>query len=235
VPSFTMYGMRHMVTERLKDMGNMSAGEKRVAAVFGITALLWVARAPLTSLPGLEFLSDPLIGMAGAVTMFVVTDPRKKPLMAWKDMKRMPWDILLLFGGGLSIASGLSASGAVNLIRDAIMEFSGTEWILIVLIVTALSVFLTELMSNVALTALLLPVVLAVAAGLGGAPLELAIPLTLGASCAFMLPIATPPNAVVFSASFIRISDMVRAGFWINAISVVFIVLYCLWAVPLFF
>ncbi|MFN2423600.1 MAG: SLC13 family permease, partial [Cryomorphaceae bacterium] len=106
VPSFTMYGMRHMVTERLKTMGNMSAGEKRVAVVFGSTALLWVARAPLAELPGLDFLSDPLIGMAGAVTMFVVTDPRKKPLMTWKDMKRMPWDILLLFGGGLSIAAG---------------------------------------------------------------------------------------------------------------------------------
>lgn len=183
----------------------------------------------------MDFLSDPLIAIAGAVTMFVVTDKKKKPLMVWKDMRAMPWDILLLFGGGLSIAMGLSVSGTVDLIAEAMLQFSGMQWLVVVLVVTAMAVFLTEVMSNVALVSMLLPIAMVIAPSLGGAPLELAIPLTFGASCAFMLPIATPPNAIVFSASYIRVSDMVRAGFWLNVISVVLISLFSYFVVPLFF
>lgn len=235
IPSFTMHGLKAMVDERLAELGRMGSAELRVAAIFACTALLWIVRAPVATLPGMDFLSDPLIAVAGAVTMFVVTDKERKPLMVWKDMRAMPWDILLLFGGGLAIAMGLSMSGTVDLIAEAMLQFSGMEWLVVILVVTALAVFLTEVMSNVALVSMLLPIAMVIAPSLGGAPLELAIPLTFGASCAFMLPIATPPNAIVFSASYIRVSDMVRAGFWLNVISVVLISLFSYFVVPLFF
>lgn len=235
IPAMRMVGVKEMVNERIKALGKLSSGEKRVAVIFSLTAFLWIVRAPLSKISFFSFLSDTWIALAGALALFIVTDNQKKRLMTWPDMNRMPWDILLLFGGGLSIAMALSETGWVTLLGDAIQTFRGMSWIVVVLIITAIAVFLTELMSNVALVSALLPVVIGIAPGLGGEALELAIPLTLGASCAFMLPIATPPNAIVFSGSYIRVGDMMRAGFWLNLVSILLIVAYCYWMVPLFF
>ncbi len=235
IPSFKMQGIDEMISNQLAQLGMPKSGERRVGMVFAGMALLWILRAPLSGLPGLSFLSDALIAIAGAIALFMIRDREKQALMTWPDMQRMPWDILLLFGGGLSIAMGMSLTGVVALVGEAIMEFSHMDWIVLILIITALAVFLTEVMSNVAMVSLLLPVVIGVAPALGGDALELAIPLTLGASCAFMLPIATPPNAIVFAGSFLRVKDMVTAGFWLNLISIALISLYAYLLVPLLF
>lgn len=235
VPNLNMYGMRHMTRTELDKMGRMKTAEKRVAAVFLITAGLWIGRAPLSELPGFEFISDPLIAIFSALLLFSVGDGGKKRLMGWEDMKRMPWDILLLFGGGLSIAGGLTATGTVEILGEAFSAFNAVHWALFVLIAVAIAVMLTELMSNVAMTAMLLPVVIAAAQVAGGHVMTIAAALTLGASCAFMLPIATPPNAVVFSATYIRSADMAKLGFWLNIISIAVITAYCYVMGPVWF
>lgn len=235
VPNLNMYGMRQMTRTELEKMGHLRTAEKRVALVFLLTAGLWIFRAPLSKLPGLGFVSDALIAVFSALLLFSVGDGRKKRLMGWEDMKRMPWDILLLFGGGLSIAAGLTATGTVELLGSAFSAFDAVHWLIFVLFAVAVAVMLTELMSNVAMTAMLLPVVIAAAEAAGGHMMTMAVALTIGASCAFMLPIATPPNAVVFSATYIRSADMAKLGFWLNLISIALITAYCYAIAPLWF
>ncbi len=235
IPGIRMHGVGAMVSEQLSALGTPGKSERRVIIIFAATALLWILRAPLSAVRGLEFLSDALIAIAGALALFVVRGHKKTALMTWPDMQRMPWDILLLFGGGLSIAMGISITGTADLVGEAIAQFSHLHWLWVVLIITALAVFLTEVMSNVALVSLLLPIVIGIAPALGGDALQLAIPLTVGASCAFMLPIATPPNAIVFAGSYLKISDMIRAGIWLNICSILIVVAYCYLLGELFF
>lgn len=235
VPDLNMYGMRHMTKTELGKMGPLKTAEKRVAGIFLLTALLWICRAPLSKLPGMGFVSDPLIAIFSALLLFSFGDGGKKRLMEWNDMKRMPWDILLLFGGGLSIAAGLTATGTVEIIGSAFSAFNTTHWVVFVLVAVGIAVMLTELMSNVAMTAMLLPVVIAAAQASGGHVMTVAAALTLGASCAFMLPIATPPNAVVFSATYIRTAEMAKLGFWLNMVSIAVISIYCYFLGPVWF
>ena len=144
--------------------------------------------------------------------------------MSWESTKRLPWGILILFGGGLSLASGLQVAGIIDLIALWVSDNSGSNIVLICIGLTLLAIFLTEIMSNVALVTVLLPIVFSIANQMGADPLILTIPVTLAASCAFMMPIGTPPNAIVYSRGQISVSQMIHAGIWMNLIALVIIV-----------
>ncbi len=235
VQSNRLIGMRDLLDQKIEKLGPQGSGEKRVQLVFIVTALLWIFRTPLSKLPGMDFLSDPLIAVASAVSLFIIPSGERGPLLIWEDTRSLPWDILLLFGGGLSMASGLASSGLVELLGTVLSDSNSIPWFLVIAIIVLAAIFFTEGMSNVALVSILVPIAFAVAIPLGGDPLELAIPLTIAASCAFMLPIATPPNAIVFSSNCITMQQMMRAGFLLNILAAAIISVYAYYIVPLIF
>lgn len=219
-------GARAAVRDQLREMGPPSVAEKRVAVVFAITALLWITRPLLSSaLPMLQ-LSDTTIAVAAAVSLFFIPNGREPGgfLLSWKQAESVPWGVLLLFGGGLSLAGAVADTGLAAWIGTELEGLGGLPPFVLVVAVTVVLIFLTELTSNTATAATFLPVVAALAVSLDQPPLALAIPAVLAASCAFMLPVATPPNAIVFASGHITIPQMVRAGFWLNVIGIVVIV-----------
>ena len=216
-------GGAEMIAKELQKAGVMRRAETMVAIVFGITAILWVTRPLLENY--IQNLSDTGIAIFAAVVMFLLPVDFKKGeyVLSWEDAKKLPWEVLILFGGGLSLAAAITNTGLAEWIG---MSISGLDWMpIIVLIMTSLLViiFLTEITSNTATAAAFLPVLASVAIAMGLDPLLLVIPATIGASCAFMLPVATPPNAIVYGSGLISIPQMARAGFIFN-ILMVFIV-----------
>ena len=226
----------NLIDLELEKLGRISKKEKRVLSIFAFTVLLWVTRTLINRFfPGLN-LSDTAISLIGAVLLFALPLDFKNNnfILDWKDTEKLAWGILLLFGGGLALAKAMDASGVVSLITDTIAKgaFNAT---LTVSLLIVLMLFMTELMSNVALVAVLAPVVAGIAIGLNIPLLNLLIPVTMASSCAFMLPMATPPNAIVFASGYVKVSQMVRAGIILNLFAVVLLVLYYLYVIPLFF
>lgn len=224
-------GGRHLVAESLAALGPMSRAERIVLVVFLSAAGLWMFR-PLLAGVGilgrqpLAGLTDAGIAMGAALALFVAPASRSPRRFAldWETAVGLPWGILVLFGGGLSLAVAIQANGVGELLASQVVGLSGVPSFAILLGVTASVVFLTELTSNTATTATLVPLLAAIAPGLGLDPLHLIVPAALGASCAFMLPVATPPNAIVFGSGMIRIAEMSRAGLWLNWLGIVLIV-----------
>ncbi len=227
-------GAGAVISDELRAMGAMSGPERRVAAVFIAAAALWVLRTPITSvLPGLA-LSDAGIAVAAAVLLFALPSGAKSagaaadggragtPLMDWETALKLPWGVLILFGGGLALAAAIQKSGLAGWIGGALGGGAGWPPILVIGTVAVLIVFLTEITSNTATTAVFLPVVAAVAPP-GMDPLLLTATVALSASCAFMMPVATPPNAIVFGTGHLRIGQMARAGLWLNLMVIVII------------
>ncbi|WP_428097877.1 SLC13 family permease [Candidatus Rariloculus sp.] len=220
-------GARTAIAEALGAMGSTSTAEKRVGIVFAITAFLWISRPLLTNWFPELLLSDTGIAIFGALLLFVIPSGAGKGdyLMNWPYAERLPWGVLLLFGGGLSLAAAVSDSGLAEGIGVALGGLDAWPTIMLVIVVTVLIVLLTELTSNIATSATFLPIVAALAVSVGSHPLLLSVPAVLAASFAFMLPVATPPNAIVFSSGAISIPQMVRAGIWLNVLGVMTIVL----------
>jgi sodium-dependent dicarboxylate transporter 2/3/5 len=238
----TFAGAQQLIRTQLKELGTITLAEKRTLVVFVCTALAWIFRTQintflgLTKGDGLLELTDPMIAIFATVALFIfpVNWKDEQFLLDWSDTQRLPWGILLLFGGGLSLADALNAVGLIDLIGAQFSDANVTGfWIILGL--TAVSLFLTEIMSNVALVTVFLPVVGAVALGMDISPLLLCIPVTLAASCAFMLPMSTPPNAIVFASGHLRIADMVKAGLWLNLIAIALITALSQWVLPWFF
>ncbi|MCX7638560.1 MAG: DASS family sodium-coupled anion symporter [Cyclobacteriaceae bacterium] len=220
-------GSAQLIQSKLADLGPMRRSEKLVLVIFALTALLWMTQQPLNNLLETDFLNDTTIAMLGGLLMFAVPVSFTKGefILTWKDTEKMAWGILFLFGGGLCLAEGLSTGGIIQAIGQWIGGQSHySAWLVLTLIV--ISVSLSEVMSNVALVNVFVPVVFGIAQVMQVNPILLGLPVTLGASIALMSPIATPPNAIVFSSGHIRIQDMVKAGFLLNIISVIII-----WAV----
>ncbi|MEN0006922.1 MAG: DASS family sodium-coupled anion symporter [Bacteroidota bacterium] len=214
-------GAVSLIQQEVKNLGSMSVGEQRTLLIFSLTAFGWIFRKTLIALiPGLS-ISDGGIAMLASIALFVtpVDFQKGRFTLDWKDTAKLPWGILLLFGGGLSLAKALEQTGIIDLIGD---QFKGLDdaSFLIILGLTAVSLFLTEIMSNVALVSIFLPVVGGIAMGAGIDPLKVCIPVTLAASCAFMLPMSTPPNAIVFASGHLKVSEMVRAGFLLNILAI---------------
>jgi len=224
------------VLSELRDrLGGITAGERRVAWVFGGTAVAWVTR-PLIErwVPGV---SDAGIAIAATLLLFLIPagGGRKGPVLTWEWARRIPWDVLILFGGGLSLAAAISSSGLAGWIGDQLQGAHQLPLLVLVFIVSALIISLTELTSNTASVAAFLPILAALAVILGQDPLYLTVPAALAASCAFMLPVATPPNAIVFGSGYIRMGHMVRGGAILNLLVICLVPLLSYLAVTLVF
>jgi sodium-dependent dicarboxylate transporter 2/3/5 len=225
----------------LNQLGGLCASEKKVLVIFIFTALGWIFSSYLRELSLFKGLSDMGVGLLSAFALFLVpashqdlskingeirADDQDKEifLLCWDDMKKIPWDIFFLFGGGLTLAFALEKVGLIHAIGQS-LSHQNSNSIMAIFLLTFISLILTEVMSNVALVTVFLPVVAAVAKG-NGLPLEsLCVPVTIAASCAFMLPMGTPPNAIVFASGKIKMSQMCRAGFFLNLFCVIEITL----------
>ncbi|MQA91349.1 MAG: DASS family sodium-coupled anion symporter [Gemmatimonas sp.] len=232
-----------LLEDERRNMGPASRGEKVVAVVFTLTALAWIFREPKPlgsfTLPGIEsflpFVTDATIAIAGALALFLIPVHRKTGVFAldWPTARRIPWGVLLLFGGGLSLARGMDQSGLATWIGTGVGALGAVPAVIILVTIAALFIFLTEMTSNTATSTMAMPIMAGVAVGLGIAPLTLMAVAALSASMAFMLPVATPPNAIVFGSGYLSIPQMVKAGFWMNIIAVVLITLVAVLLMPL--
>lgn len=216
-------GGREVIVQKLRELGPMSDAERKVTAVFVVTALLWITRPLLTDLvPGL---SDAGIAIGAGLSLFLIPTKTESGarLLDWDHAESLPWGILILFGGGLSLASAIEGTGLAEWIGQGVSVFQGASTIFLLLFGVALIIFLTEITSNTATAAAFLPIYASVAIGMGENPFLLVVPAAIGASCAFMLPVATPPNAIVYGSGYLTIPEMSRAGLWLNLIFVVLI------------
>jgi sodium-dependent dicarboxylate transporter 2/3/5 len=218
-----------------KELGPITPPEKRVAAIFFAVVLFWIFRRLITDVTGVVGISDAGIAMTAAMLLFLVPSGVKEQyqLMDWQDVIRLPWGVLILFGGGLSLAAAVSDSGLARYLGESLTPLSDLGAIVVIVAAAGLVIFLTELTSNLATAATFLPVIGAISAQSGIDVLTLCVPVALAASCAFMLPVATPPNAIVYSSGFIHIPDMVRTGVYLNLISMVLLTIVAIWIVPL--
>jgi len=219
------------IESELKQLGKLTEPEKRVLLVFLFTVLLWITKDLINYYQRFLVLDDTIIAMAGAISLFMIpagnSKNRQESLLVWEDTHKMAWGILLLFGGGLALAKSLEDAQLMDQLGAYLATYSTNHIFIMILVVTTASVFLSEVMSNVAQVIVMAPVISSLAISLGLDPLLLGIPMTLGASCASMLPMGTPPNAIVFASGHIRIKDMMKAGFVLNIICIILITLFC--------
>ncbi|WP_254274806.1 DASS family sodium-coupled anion symporter [Halomonas sp. 3H] len=215
-----------MVHDELERIGPMSAAETRVGAIFSLAALAWVVRPLLNDL-GLGWLSDTGIAIAAGIALFLVPSGRGdgERLMVWEEAQKLPWGILLLFGGGLALAGTITRTGLAEWIAAQLGVFGTFPLLVMIGIVVLVIIFLTEVTSNTATAAAFLPLLGALALSLDISPLLITVPAAIAASCAFMMPVATPPNAIVFGTGHMKIQSMIRAGFALNLISTVLVTL----------
>jgi sodium-dependent dicarboxylate transporter 2/3/5 len=218
------------------DMGKITVPETRVAIIFGTMASAWIFRPLLAQIPGLAALDDSSIAIAGAVLLFLVPSGDKQDplLLRWKYAERLPWGVLILLGGGLALASAVTRTGLAEWLGNSLQAVSTLPLPVLVLIVAAMIIFLTELTSNTATTATFLPVVGAIAIESGIDPIVVAVPVTLAASFAFMLPVATPPNAIVFGSGLLTIPKMAKAGLALNIVGIFLVTLAATTLAPRF-
>ena len=226
-------GAKNEIDKQLGELGTMSKAERLVAFIFGFIALCWILRSFLLDelLPGIN---DTTIAMFGALLLFVLPgNDRREFLMDWKTAEKLPWGILLLFGGGLTIAAGFKSSGLALWIGEQLSSLDQLHFALILFLMIILVNFFTEITSNVATAAVLLPVLVALSETIGVHPFSLMVGACVAASCAFMLPVATPANAIAYSSGFLNMKDMVRTGLLMNLISSVILFLCVYFLLPL--
>ncbi|GAA2002197.1 DASS family sodium-coupled anion symporter [Brevibacterium samyangense] len=220
-------GGRDLIRKELAALGPVSTGERLVLAVFVLAALAWVIVPTVFEEPPI---SDAGIGLVAGLLLFLLPAgaARGVRLLDWESAVRLPWGVLLLFGGGLALSSMFTKSGLTDWIGEVSQGLGALPVVLLVVIVTAGIIFLTEITSNTATAATFLPVIGGVAMGIGADPLLLTVPVAIAATCAFMLPVATPPNAVAYGTGYVTIGQMIRGGLWLNIIGVVLITLVTL-------
>lgn len=223
---------KSIVKEQLKKLGKMKFEEKTVLFVFALVCFSWISRSFLLVkiIPGID---DTIIVLTGVVLLFLLPDSTKtKRILDWKTAESIPWGILILFGGGLALAEGFKETGLAEWIGQRFTLIEGISFFFLLLIIVAAVNFLTEVTSNVATASMLLPILASVALKLNLHPFGLMVGATLAASCAFMLPVATPPNAVVFGSGYLKMNDMVKAGFWLNILSILIVTLLVYFLLP---
>lgn len=211
-------GGKSIILNQLKKLGEISTPEFRVAIVFTTTAFLWIFRPLITDvIPGL---SDAGIAITAGVVLFIIPNGKKTGgmLLQWNNLRDLPWGILILFGGGLSLASAISSTGLAAWIGQGVSGLDALPIIILLLVVILIVVFLTEITSNTATAAAFIPILASAAVGIGQNPFLFVIPAAIAASCAFMLPVATPPNAIIYGSGKVSIPQMAKAGIWLNII-----------------
>lgn len=231
---------KELIRNEIIQLGPLSVAEKRVLIIFISTAFLWITRAIINDAQSLFKLDDTIIALLCALSLFICPSGKKEinkeddtgSILEWSDTGKMAWGILLLFGGGISLAGALENAGLIEQMGGWLAQFSGNGFVL-VLVITVVTIFLSEVMSNVAQVIVFAPVVTSLAIALKMDPLLLGIPMTLAASCASMLPMGTPPNAIVFASGYIKLKHMTKAGLIMNIISVILITLFSWFLLPL--
>ena len=224
------------ILRQINKLGSFSNEEIKVLIVFTLTALGWIFRGSIETI--FPMIDDTIIAIFFAVTLFIIPTKNHKSnttLLVWNDTVKLPWGILILFGGGMAIASAFGKSGLALWIADLLQNLNDVSLFLIILIIVTSINLLTEVTSNMATTAMLLPVLVTIALAIEVHPYFLLVSATLAASCAFMLPISTPPNAVVFGSGFLKIEDMFKKGIWMNLISIITITLVVYFTLPYVF
>ncbi len=226
---------RQVLDEEIAKLGKRSDKENMVLICFGLTAFLWIARTYVNSWTGLD-LGNAQIAILGALLVFTIPTNFGKGdfVLEWQDTSRLQWGILILFGGGLALATSLSKVGIIGSIGDYVQESGFTASTTIPFLITVM-LFMTELMSNVALVAVFSPMVAGISEGLGVEFLHIAIPITLASSCAFMLPMSTPPNAIVFVSGYIKVIEMALVGIVLNLISITLLIILSWTLIPILF
>jgi sodium-dependent dicarboxylate transporter 2/3/5 len=227
---------RDEILRQIKKLGSFSNEEIKVLIVFTLTALGWISRGSIEKI--FPLIDDTIIAIFFAVILFIIptsNNKSDKTILVWDDTVKLPWGILILFGGGMAIASAFGKSGLALWIADLLQNLNGIPLFLIILIIVTSINLLTEVTSNMATTAMLLPVLVTIALAIEIHPYFLLVSATLAASCAFMLPISTPPNAVVFSSGFLKIEDMFKKGIWMNMISIITITIVVYYTLPYVF
>jgi sodium-dependent dicarboxylate transporter 2/3/5 len=223
-----------IIAKEIANLGAMKMSEKIILGIFSIAIFLWIMKNSINQwIPGLD-LSNTSIGLLAAFACFTIT-LKNELVFTWEDTKNLPWGIIILFGGGLALANGLSSAGIIDLIGSAVSDHIVFSVLILCAILIAILLFMTELMSNVALITIFAPMAAGVAIGLDVDVLQLLIPLTIASSCAFMLPMATPPNAIVFASGHIKVADMARTGIWLNMISILLLIVFFKYVVPFLF
>ena len=224
-----------LIQQELNLIGKISSAEKRVLIVFCSTAFMWIFKDLLNKILPVK-LDDTIIALIGAISLFIVPSGSKEGstfLLTWKDSNKMAWGILLLFGGGISLANQLEKAGLIAQLGSWIAGYAGSNLLLLIFLIALISIFLSEVMSNVAQVIVFAPVVAGMADALHINPVLLGMPMVLAASCASMLPMGTPPNAIVFASGHLKLWDMIKTGFVMNLICVILITLFCYFFIPL--
>jgi sodium-dependent dicarboxylate transporter 2/3/5 len=227
LPSRKVREIAQIVQRERAALGTWSHAEQRVLVVFVLTATLWITR-PLWPIPGL---SDPVIAMLGGLSLFLLPagGGRNAPILVWEDAKKIPWEVLLLLGGGFSLAETVQSSGLAEYLGTQLKVWGISGGLLLVAAVALLILVLTEITSNSATTAAFLPILGALAVGLGENPVLLCAVATVAASGAFMLPVATPPNAIVFAGGLVTVRQMMRAGIVVNLLFLLLLMVAAHW------
>jgi sodium-dependent dicarboxylate transporter 2/3/5 len=229
---FSLPDEKSIIGKQLSDLGKTAYEEWNIIVVFGLVCVGWIIK-DYVLLDLLPSINDTIIVLVGVVALFILpSSTGEDRILDWKTAERIPWGILILFGGGLALAEGFQSTGLAEWIGQKFTLLEGISFFLLLMIIVASVNFLTEVTSNVATASMLLPILASVALKLDLHPFGLMIGATLAASCAFMLPVATPPNAVVFGSGYLQMKDMVKAGFWLNIISILLVTLMVYFVLP---
>lgn len=210
------------IKEKLAELGQMTMEEKRVLAVFSFTAICWMSRTYLLN-PIFPGLNDTTIGIFGGLCLFLISSSDGGKLLDWQMMSKVPWGVLVLYGGGLSIANAVAQTDLAEWIGNLLNSWGNLELVLLILLIVTAVNFMTEITSNIATASMVLPILAALAVSIGAHPYYLMVGAILAASCAFMLPVATAPNAIAFSSGTIKMQDMIKVGILLNILSILLI------------
>ena len=229
-------GGKALIKKEMAELGRISFEEKAVLSVFLFAAFFWITRSflwqgQIINIPGIN---DTMIAIVAALLLFLIPSKNKGGcLLGWDIARDVPWGILLLFGGGLALAAGFNSSGLAQWIGGQMSVLEGVNFLLVILLASGMVLFLTEITSNTATATMILPVLASLALALNIHPFVLMVPAAMAANCAFMLPVGTPPNAIIFATGKIKIIEMVRNGFWLNIIALLLIVAAVYFLLPI--
>ncbi|MCW5773960.1 MAG: anion permease, partial [Rhodospirillaceae bacterium] len=233
LPRAAPAGLAARLKAEIAALPRIGAPERRVAAVFVIAAAAWMLRPMLAGfVPGLD---DTVIAVCAALALFLIPSGRGGALLDWNTALAIPWGVLLLFGGGLSLAAGITESGLAGWVGTRLGTLGHLPAVAVILVLIGVTILFSELASNTATAAAFLPLAASIAGGLGAAPAELALPVALAASCGFMLPVATPPNAIFFGSGHITVGQMARAGIVVDVMGAALILAAAFLLAPLAF
>ncbi|MDT8447482.1 MAG: DASS family sodium-coupled anion symporter [bacterium] len=226
-------GGRELILRQIRELGPMKREEKSILAVFLFVSISWILRGFL-HIPDIALMHDSTIAVIGALMLFVIPSnlAQGRFLLDWETAKKVPWDVILLFGGGLSLAHGFAVTGLAQWIGEQLTSISGAPMLVMIFVVVFVTIFLTEITSNTATATMLMPILASTAVAMAIHPYGLMVGAGIAASYAFMLPIATPPNAVVFGSGYVTIPQMAKAGFWVNLAASVLITLFIYFYLP---